>query len=85
MFNISSFFDKFKSLELQDFKRRAVVIDTIKKYTKIDVPPEKIRFEQTRIVLGVSSIEKNEIFIKKSVILAEIRTLLNPSRVDDIV
>ncbi|MDB5259675.1 MAG: hypothetical protein JWO73_883 [Candidatus Taylorbacteria bacterium] len=85
MFNIGGFFQKFKSLELEDFRKRSIVIDAIKKRTNIDLRPQDIKFEQGRVRLSISSLEKNEIFMKKAALVADIQALLDKPKISDIV
>jgi vacuolar-type H+-ATPase subunit B/Vma2 len=84
MFNISGFFKKFKNLEMQDFSKRSAVIDVLKKHTGIDIKPQDIKFEQGIIRLSLSSLQKNEIFMKKPRILADIQAAIKPANVIDI-
>lgn len=84
MFNIGSFFQKFKSRELDEIHKRSVAVAVIKKITNIDVDIERMRFEPGRITLSISSLEKNEIFMKKSLILAELKKELTPLVITEI-
>jgi hypothetical protein len=84
MFNISNFLQKFKSVELEDMRQRSIVIDAIKTCSGIDIPPEKISFLHKKIQLSISPIEKNEIFMKKTPILALIKKNMAPRIVEDI-
>lgn len=84
MFNISGFFQKFRSLELEDFRKRSVVIDVLKKHANLDISPADIKFEQGRIRLSLSPLQKNEIFMKKSTILTDIQEALKPAKISDI-
>lgn len=84
MFNIGSFFQKFKSRELDELRKRSVAAAVIKKITNIDVDIEKMRFEPGRITLSIGSLERNEVFMKKSLILTELNKELSPLVITEI-
>lgn len=91
MIDLSGFFQKFKQLEFKEIGRREVVAEAIKNSTGI-VLNEKalagIRFEKGRIVLPaqlVSSLERNEIYMKKQVLVKELGIKLAPFIVTDLV
>ncbi|NDE67990.1 hypothetical protein EB052_00120 [bacterium] len=84
MFNIDSFFQKFKSRELDEIRRRSAVASVIKRVANIDVDIMKIKFETGRVVLSIGSLERNEIFMKKSLILQELKKELDPLVITEI-
>lgn len=84
MFNIGSFFQKFKSRELDEIRRRSTVASVIKRVANIDVDIMKIKFETGRVVLSIGSLERNEIFMKKSLILSELKKELDPLVITEI-
>ncbi len=84
MFNISSFFQKFKSRELDEIRRRSTVASVIKRVANIDVDIMKIKFETGRVVLSIGSLERNEIFMKRGLILQELKKELDPLVITEI-
>lgn len=79
MFNISGFFERFKQVEMKEIGRRLAIAETVKKHTQIDLVPEKITFQSAKIIISASPIEKNQIFMKKTAILAEVCQKLAPT------
>jgi len=84
MKSISGFFDKFKNKAVLDVKRYLVVIETIKKYTNIELDIKDVSISKGVITLKTSSSMKNEIFIKKQIILNEISKKINHKKIFDI-
>jgi hypothetical protein len=84
MFNIGQFFNKFRGIEMEDFRKRNSVIEIIKKNTGIEIAPQDIAFEQRGIILKISSIEKNMVFIKKGAIIKDLQQVQGFAKVENI-
>ena len=91
MIDLSGFFQKFKQLEFKEIGRREVVAQAIKDATGIILNEKSlagIRFEKGRVILPtqlISSLERNEIYIKKQGIIKELSQKLAPFVVTDLV
>lgn len=75
-FNISSFFGKFKNAELKEIEFRRIVVDSFKKNAGVEVRPGDIQFKNKIIRVQANPSIKNHIFIKKELILSEIKSQL---------
>jgi hypothetical protein len=84
MKSLGSFFEKFKSASIKEIQKRTTVSDIIKSEANIDVPMEKIVFANGVIKLKLSSIEKNQIFIKKERIIKLINQRLGNTKISSI-
>lgn len=69
MKKIEVFFDKFKSSAVREIQKRLIISEIIKKETNIDISIEKISINNGKIKTKVSSLEKNQIYIKKQNII----------------
>lgn len=72
MKKISSFFDKFQGRIAGQVQNLVIIIEIIKKHTGIEVEMKNISISAGILRLKISSIEKSQIFIKKTQILKEI-------------
>ncbi len=84
MKNIGGFFDKFKSKVAGEVQNRVAVIEAIKKHTG-----EELKMGDITLSVGVVRIKggqglKNEIFIKKSLILKDINSKTKALQISDI-
>ena len=70
MQNISHLFDRFKNVAVKEIQKRTFVSEIIKKEIGQEIPIEDISFREGIIRIKSSSIVKNQIFIKKAVLLA---------------
>lgn len=73
MFNISQFFEKFKNIEKSSSEKTSAVINTIKKFTKIELQKESLEIREETIRLKCSPVFKNEIFMKKELIEEDLK------------
>jgi hypothetical protein len=73
MFNISSFFDKFKNVALKEFSIRERILVTIKDHTGVSIDIKDIEFTNKIIRIKASPAAKSHIFIKKQTILDELK------------
>ncbi len=85
MKNIGNFLDKFKNKAVKEIYIRDNIVKIIKKITNIDINIENIDINSGVLKVKLaSSIEKNEIFIKKDRILKEIKEKISGIRISDI-
>ncbi len=84
MKSLGSFFEKFKSASVREIQKRATISDILKSEANIDVPIEKIIINNGVIKLKLSSIEKNQIFIKKGRIIMLINQRIGNTKISSI-
>ena len=73
MFNINSFLDKFRANLAKDSFLLEMIQSTIKKTTHIEIPIKNIHIKSGRVsIIGVSSVVKSELFLKKTDIIQKI-------------
>jgi hypothetical protein len=75
-FNISSFFDKFKNAALKEMGLRQVIVDSVDKITSIKIDAKNVELKNKIIRIQTNPTVKNHIFMKKELILADIREKL---------
>ncbi len=73
MKKIDGFFDKFKNRASAQIHNLAVVSDIIKKYTGVEVELKNIAISGGVVKIKAPLIVKSEIFIKKELLLVEMR------------
>ena len=66
MFNISSFFSKFVSLEKDNNTKIYVILDMIKKITGLELAKEMLEVKESQLKINCNPVFKNEIFMHKS-------------------
>jgi len=72
MIEIKDLLGRFKELlSNEDYKKEAVR-DTLKNILNLDIEKEKITIEKNSILLDINPVYKNEVFIKKDIILTSI-------------
>ena len=76
MFNIGSFFEKFNNAALKEIKKRDVVARAIEKTVGATVDVKDISFNNKIIQINGGPGLKNQIFMKKQVILTIIQAEL---------
>ncbi len=84
MQGIGSFFDKFKNKAVEEIQRRSVISDILFSVLKIRIEPELINLKNGVITLKGSHLFKNEIFIKKQLLLDAFKKQLPHTRIVDI-
>ncbi len=72
MKSLGGFFGKFNSKVASQIQNLVVILEIIKKHTGIDIEMKNINISAGILRLKCSSVEKSQIFIKKSQILKEI-------------
>jgi phage-related protein len=72
MIEIKDLLGRFKELlSNEDYKKEAVR-DTLKNILNLDIEKEKITIKKNSILLDINPVYKNEVFIKKDIILTSI-------------
>lgn len=84
MKSIGGFFDKFNNKITRQVQNLSLIIETIKKHTGIDIELKQISISNGVLKIKTSSLEKNEIFIKKQRILGELEGKLHGLKLRDI-
>ena len=85
MFNIKGFFSRVNNFYTKEITTRSVVREIIKKHTNINIPIESISFKSNNLSLkNISSVIKSTIFIKKQLILDDIKVSLNDKVINNI-
>ncbi len=83
-FNIGGFFDKFKNAALKEMGTRQIIVDSIEKIAGVKLDLKEIEMKNKIIRIQGGPAARNHIFMKKEVILAEIRTQLPGFIVSDL-
>lgn len=74
MFNISGFLEKFLSLEKDNETKIALILETIKSKTGLELSREMLEIKGESIKLNCNPVFRNEIFMHKSEIEAELKS-----------
>jgi hypothetical protein len=82
MKNISDFFSIFNNKASKEINKRLKIIEIIKKHTKITLEMKDIGIVNNVITVKSSQILKNEINIKKTKILEDIRLNIQEKIID---
>lgn len=82
MKNISDFFSLFNNKAAKEINKRVKIIEIIKKYTKITLEMKDFSIVNNIIILKSSHILKNEVNIKKTKILQEIKDNIQENIID---
>ena len=72
MKDINHLFEKYKSVAVKEIQKRTFVSDIIKKEIGQDIPIEHISFVGGVVKVKTTSIIKNQIFIKKQLLIKSI-------------
>lgn len=73
MFNISGFLEKFLSLEKDNETKLALILEIIKTKTGVELSREMLEIKGESIKLNCNPVFRNEIFMHKSEIEAELK------------
>lgn len=73
MLGIGSFFERFKSRELEEIRFRAAVVDSIKETLDYELDASLVSYSNGMISLNISPAAKNAVFLKKNEILKKIQ------------
>lgn len=84
MKSIGGFFDKFKNRAFQEIQNLDFTIEIIKKHTGIALEMKDFKIQSGILRVKASSLQKNEIFMKKSQILRDIKQKMPQTKVYDI-
>jgi hypothetical protein len=82
--HIKDYLGKFKEILFSSEEKSRVVSDVIDRVLSIKIENKNIQIKQPFIYIKVSPLVRNEILIKKELILKEILTLLPESNFKDI-
>lgn len=74
MFDIAKYLEKFKVLKNSKGVLRVLIVESIKKFTNIEIDPKNIDIKPGVIRVSEKPIVKNQIFLKKTKILEEINS-----------
>ena len=66
MFNISNFLEKFLKLDRDNILKQKVIVEIIKKETKIELEKENIEIKREQIKIKTNPVIRNEIFMHKT-------------------
>ena len=81
---IGEFFGKFRNKASKHIQNYLLIIETIKKYTKVEIEAKDIEISSGTLKIRSSQALKNEIFIKKTQILKEINQKTQNLTISDI-
>jgi hypothetical protein len=85
MRSIGEFFKKIQGARAGSFFIHATVSEVVKKIAHIDIAPESVHLHSTKVTLkGISQAARNEIFIKRKILLEEINKTLGKTKVTEI-
>lgn len=76
MFNIGNFLEKFKNITPPDKFVKEVLIDVVKDIVDIEIEKDNIDVRNGTIFISVDPIIKNEIFLKKSEVMENLKEKL---------
>lgn len=74
MFNIQKYLEKFKKIGLDNEEQRATITRVLEKFS---IPVQDFEVKDKIVKIRASSIAKNQIYIQKSKILAELPGILD--------
>lgn len=72
MFNISIYLDKFKKVDSKNSSFRDCITSSINKVLGVNINKENITVRNGVVYLKTNSVIRNEIFIKKKIIMDEL-------------
>ena len=76
MFNIGNFLEKFKNITPPDKFVKEVLIDVVKDVVSVEIEKDNIDVRNGTIFISVDPIIKNEIFLKKSEVMENLKEKL---------
>jgi hypothetical protein len=82
MFNISNFFSRFKSRELDEILFHVAVIDSIKETLRFDLDPLLISYSNNVVFLKIPPAAKSAVLLKKKELLEKIKEKIKRKIVD---
>ncbi len=75
MIEIKDLLHRFEKILGRETVNIGLVQDVIKKFSKIEIPKDAVRLKGVLIILNIKPIFKNEVLLKKDLILTELRNL----------
>ncbi len=73
MFNISSFLEKFKNIGVEELLFKEAIISSINDKVKVSITSKDIVFKNSIVTIKTSPMVKSEIFMKKNILLSELK------------
>jgi hypothetical protein len=73
MLSISSFFERFRSREIEEINFCAAIIDVVKEVLRYDIKPSLISYSNNIIFLKISPAAKSAVMLEKTEILEKIK------------
>ncbi len=73
MFNIKDYLDKFKDLGLSNKENKEIVLATVYSLLKLKLSSDSLEIKDGVIIFKVNSIIKNSIYIKKTILMKELK------------
>ena len=73
MLGISSFFERFRSRQIEETNFRAVTKDVLKEVLQYDIDPSFISYSNNTVILKISPAAKSAVMLKKTEILEKIK------------
>ena len=83
-FNIGDFFDKFKNAAGKEMQLRQIIVDSVEKNTGVRLDIKDVVLKNKIIRIQAGSGAKNHIFMKKELILNDIKSKLPGFSVSDL-
>ena len=85
MRSIGEFFKKIQNARAGSFFIHTTIVEVVKRVAHIDIVPESVHIQSTKITLkGISQAARNEVFIKRKTLLEEINKTLGKTKVTEI-
>jgi hypothetical protein len=69
MKEISNFFDKFRNVAIKELGKREGIVNVVNKYTNAGIDIKDINIKNSVLTIKANSSLKNEIFLKKKMII----------------
>ncbi|MDP3962813.1 MAG: hypothetical protein Q8Q03_03035 [bacterium] len=84
MKSIEGFLGKFRGRAATQIQNHILIVEIIKKHTGVELEMKDVKISSGELVIHATSALKNEIFIKKNLILKEISQKIQKIRISDI-
>jgi hypothetical protein len=84
MNNLGDFLDKFKKAFLSSTAQKTAIIAGIKKSAGIQLDPGELEVKDQIVILKTSPVIRNEIFMRKKIIMRELENTLGKHAPGDI-
>jgi hypothetical protein len=84
MLSVGGFFERFKGKAAEHIHFLTIVMEAIEKHTRVKLDMKDIRVVNGVLRITTSSLKKNEIFLKKPLIIKEIQEKAPGKYLEDI-